>query len=147
MGNMSLMDMAYVPPAQIAPKDTIRAAVAAAMPYGCDAVAVIDNGNIAGILTSRDILLKVVLRRRDVESTLVGDVMTTPVITLHPSTEPEEALQLMLEKNIRHILLSEDGERATGMLSLRKLLNFLVEDQKHDLQHLEAFINVDGPGG
>lgn len=144
---MSLMDMAYVPPAQITPQDTIREAVAAAMPYGCDAVAVIDNGSIAGILTSRDILLKVVLRKLDAASTLVSDVMTRPVITLHPSTEPEEALRLMLEKNIRHILLSEDGSTASGMLSLRKLLNFLVEDQQHNLQHLEAFINVDGHGG
>ena len=144
---MSLLDMAYVPPAQITPQDTVRAAVAAAMPYGCDAVAVIENGSIAGIVTSRDILLKVVLRRKDADSTLVKDVMTRPVITLHPSTEPEEALRLMLEKNIRHILLSEDGASAAGMLSLRKLLNYLVEDQRHNLQHLEAFINVDGPGG
>ena len=144
---MSLLEMAYVPPAQITPRDTIRDAVAAAMPQGCDAVAVMDAGAIAGILTSRDILLKVVLRRLDVESTLVGEVMTAPVITLHPETEPEEALRMMLEHNIRHILLSEDGSSAAGMLSLRKLLNHLVEDQRHDLRHLEAFINVDGPGG
>ena len=144
---MSLLDMAYVPPAQIAPQDTIRDAVAVAMPHGCDAVAVVEHGAIAGILTSRDILLKVVLRRLDAESTLVSDVMTAPVVTLHPDTEPDEALRLMLEKNIRHILLSTDGTSATGMLSLRKLLRQLVDDQRHDLQHLEAFINVDGPGG
>ena len=144
---MSLLDMAYVPPAQISPRDTVRDAVAAAMPHGCDAVAVVEAGCITGILTSRDILLKVVLRRLDAESTLVSEVMTVPVITLHPDTEPEEALRLMLERNIRHILLSEDGTCPAGMLSLRKLLNHLVEDQQHDLRHLEAFINVDGPGG
>ena len=144
---MSLLKMAYVPPAQIAPRASVRDAVAAALRQRCDAVAVIENGGIAGILTSRDILLKVVLNRLDTESTLVGDVMTTPVLTLHPSKSPEEALRLMLERNIRHILLSEDGARAAGMLSLRKLLNYLVEDQRDNLLHLEAFINVDGFGG
>ena len=144
---MNLLKIAYVPPAQIAPRATIRDAVAAALPHGCDAVAVIENGSIAGIVTSRDILLKVVLGRRDSNSTLVRDVMTTPVITLHPHTDPEEALRLMLEKNIRHLLLSEDGARAAGMLSLRKLLNYLVEDQRDNLVHLEAFMNVDGIGG
>lgn len=144
---MSLLDMAYVPAAQISPQSTIRDAVAAAMPYGCDAVAVVEHGSITGILTSRDILLKVVLRRLDSNSTRVVDVMTAPVVTLHPDTDPDEALRLMLEKNIRHILLSEDGVAPAGMLSLRKLLNRLVEDQRHDLQHLEHFINVDGPGG
>lgn len=144
---MSLLDMAYVPAAQIAPQDTVRDAVAAALPHGCDAVAVVENGSIAGILTSRDILLKVVLRRRDAESTRVSDVMTTPVLTLPPHAAPDEALELMLERNVRHILISEDGTTAGGMLSLRKLLNYLVDDQRHDLRHLEAFITVDGPGG
>ena len=144
---MSLLKMAYVPPAQIAPRASIRDAVAAALRQGCDAVAVVENGSIAGIVTSRDILLKVVLNRRDTDSTLVGEVMTTPVLTLHPDTDPEAALRLMLEKNIRHILLSEDGARAAGMLSMRKLLNYLVEDQRDNLLHLESFINVDCIGG
>jgi len=144
---MSLLKMAYVPPAQIGPSASVREAVAAALPYGCDAVAVIENGGIAGIVTSRDILLKVVLSRRDTDSTLVGDVMTTPVITLHPNASPETALRLMLEKNIRHLLLSEDGTRAAGLLSLRRLLSYIVEDQRDNLLHLEAFINVDSIGG
>ncbi len=144
---MSLLEMAYSPPAYVTPADTIRDAVAAAQPLGCDAVAVMEDGVIAGIVTSKDILLKVVLRRKDSESTLVREVMSTPVVTLHPDTEPEEALRMMLENNIRHILLSEDGQQPAGMLSLRRLLAHLVDDQRDNLAHLEAFLNVDGPGG
>ena len=47
---------------------------------------------------------KVVLNRMDSESTLVREVMTTPVVTLHPNTDAEEALALMLDRNIRQIL-------------------------------------------
>ena len=117
------------------------------MPASCDAVAVIEDHKIVGILTSRDIMLKVVLNRMDSESTLVQEVMTSPVVTLHPNTDAEEALALMLERNIRHILLSEDGITPCGMLSLRKLLGYIVEEQRDDLDHLANFLMVDGPGG
>lgn len=144
---MSLLDVSYSPAAEVAPKDTIRDAVAAALPANCDAVAVMEDRQIVGILTSRDIMQKVVLNRMDSESTLVQDVMTTPVVILHPNTDAEEALSLMLDRNIRHILLSEDGKTPCGMLSLRKLLGFIVEEQRDDLDHLANFLMVDGPGG
>jgi signal-transduction protein with cAMP-binding, CBS, and nucleotidyltransferase domain len=144
---MNLNEVAYVPAAQVSPTNTVREAVAAAMPASCDAVAVVEDGKITGIVTSRDILLKVVLQRLDSESTLVSQVMTSPVVTLHPNTHPEEALRIMLEKNIRHLLLSEDGRRPCGMLSLRRLLNFIVKEQRDDLEHVASFLMVDGPGG
>jgi signal-transduction protein with cAMP-binding, CBS, and nucleotidyltransferase domain len=53
----------------------------------------------------------------------------------------------MLRNNIRHIPVSEDGSTVDGMLSLRKVLLYLVEDQRENLAHLEAFLNADSPGG
>ncbi len=92
-------------------------------------------------------MLKVVLERRDPQTTLVREVMTSPVFTLHPQTDPEEALKMMLEKNFRHIPLSEDGQTVCGMLSMRRVLRHIVDDQRHDLEHMEAFLNADSPGG
>ncbi len=144
---MSLLHMAYTPAAQVSPKSTVKQAVAAAMPKNCDAVAVVDRSRLVGIFTSRDVLLKVVLQRKDPVTTRVADVMTKSVVTLHPDTEPEAALKLMVEHNFRHLPLSEDGKTICGMLSLRKVLNFIVEDQRDNLLHLESFLNADGPGG
>jgi len=144
---MSLLDIAYVPPVAVPPSDTVRSAVAMAEPSGCDAVAVVEQDRLVGILTSRDVLLKIVIPRRDSGSVLVREVMTSPVITLKPDTDPETALQTFLDHNFRHLPISIDGEKLEGMLSLRKLLKFIVQDQQENLLHLETFINVDGIGG
>lgn len=144
---MNLLEISYTPAVQVSPQETVKNAIAAATPIHCDAMAVTEHGLLKGILTSRDVLLRVVLKRRDPQTTLVRDVMTSHVVTLHPDTEAEKALELMLENNFRHLPLSEDGQTVCGMLSLRKILKFIVDDQRHDLEHMEAFLNADSPGG
>ena len=144
---MNLLDISYKPAIQVSSKTSVKKALASVIPSNCNAVAVMDHGKLKGILTSRDVMLKVVLKRRDPQTTAVGEIMTSPVVTLHPQTEPEEALEIMLEKHFRHLPLSEDGVTVCGMLSLRKVLNYIVEDQRHNLVCMEAFLNADGPGG
>lgn len=144
---MGLLNIAYVPAVEVSPQYSVRETISALLPTHCDAVAVKEEGRLVGILTTFDIMRKVVLEQLDPQATLVGDVMTCTVVTVHPETPPEEALDLMLKNNIRHIPISMDGETVDGMLSLRKVLLYLVEDQRDNLAHLEAFLNVDGPGG
>jgi len=144
---MNLLDIAYTPAAEVPPTSTVETAVSITSPIKCGAVAVVEGGALQGIVTSRDVMLKVVLRHRNPETTLVREIMTTPVVTLHPHTEPTEALAMMLEKNLRHIPLSEDGVHVCGMLSLSKILKFIVDDQRDDLATLESFINADSIGG
>ena len=144
---MNLLEIAFTPAVVVTPKNTVRHAVEATLPLKCYAAAVMENREVKGIITSQDVLRRVVLERKDPQTTLVGDVMTAPVKTLHPDGDPEEALKFMLDNQIRHIPLSEDGVTVCGMLSMRKLLAYLVEDQKDNLDHLEAFLNADGMGG
>ncbi len=144
---MNLLDISYKPAIQVSSKTSVKKALASAIPSNCNAVAVVEHGKLKGILTSRDVMLKVVLKRRDPQTTAVGEIMTSPVVTLHPQTEPEEALEIMLEKHFRHLPLSEDGVTVCGMLSLRQVLNYIVEDQRRNLMCMEAFLNADGPGG
>lgn len=144
---MNLVDISYSPAVYVSPEQSVRAAIMSAAQFSCDAMAVMDSGRLSGILTSRDVMLKVVLQRRDPQTVLVKEIMTSPVVSLHPDTEPAAALELMLEKNFRHLPLSEDGISVCGMLSLRKVLKFIVDDQRHDLTFMEAFMNADSPGG
>ena len=53
----------------------------------------------------------------------------------------------MLDKHIRHLPISEDGVRVDGMLSIRNILQFLVNDLTEYLHHMQAFIGADSPGG
>lgn len=144
---MTLLDLAYAPPALVSVDDTVRDAVAEAVASNSDAVIVQDNGRMVGVLTSYDVMLKVVLKRLDVESALAGEIMTAPVVTFQPDRTYQDALEMMLAHHFRHLVLSQDGVTPEGILSLRRLLNHIVRDQRDDLRHLEAFLNADGPGG
>jgi len=111
------------------------------------AIAVVDNSRLIGIFSERDLMNRVVLQRRDPDNTRVGDVMTSPVITIQRSSTADDALKLMDEKHIRHLpVVTTDGNLA-GMLSIRSLLHEKVEELRDQLDSLEAYFTADGSGG
>ena len=65
-------------------------------------VVVVDNGRLSGIFSERDVMLRVVLAKKDPERTLVEQVMTTGVQTIPVGTNGDEALRVMVEGHIRH---------------------------------------------
>jgi len=111
------------------------------------AIAVVDNGRLSGIFSERDLMNRVVLQRRDTDNTPVGDVMTSPVITIERTSTADDALKLMDEKHIRHLpVVNIDGNLA-GMLSVRSLLHEKVAELTDQLDSLEAYFTADGAGG
>jgi CBS domain-containing protein len=144
---MNLLSIAHVPPAQVSPDDTVMKAIDVSLPQRVGAVAVVEKGRLVGIFTERDVMLKVVHGRLDPETTTVGSVMTAPVMTVPPEAEVADVLRLMVEKHIRHLPISRDGRGVEGMLSIRNVLQFMVEDLQSNLHHMEAYITADSPGG
>jgi CBS domain-containing protein len=111
------------------------------------AVAVVDNGCLAGIFSERDLMYRVVLEGQDPDLTRVADVMTSPVITIQRAMTADDALRLMDEKQIRHLpVVNMDGKLA-GMLSARSLLHEKVQELTDQLDSLEAYFTADGAGG
>ncbi len=147
---MSLLRIVQVPPATVGPDATILDAVRVMARDGVGAVAVVERGEaqeLRGIFTERDVMLRVVLEERQPAQTRVGDVMTRPVETASEETTAEEALNFMLERHVRHLpILSRDG-RLLGILSIRNLLEHMVEDLRHELHSLDQYLLNDGPGG
>ena len=144
---MNLLSIARVPAVIVSPEDTVMQALDASIPVKVGAVAVVDNEVLKGIFSERDLMLKVVHKRLDPDATKIKEVMTSPVITVSSTVPPREVLQLMLEKHFRHLPVSDDGMTVKGMLSIRHLLQFLVNDLTENLDHMEAFIGADSPGG
>ncbi len=138
---MNLLDIAHVPAVEVSPDSTVIEAIEASAPARVGSVAVMENGILVGIFTERDVMLKVVLNRLDPEMTLLRGVMASPVTTVHPNISVPEVLQLMLEKHIRHLPISEDGKTVQGMLSIRNVLQHMVEDLQQNLHHMEAYVN------
>lgn len=98
-----------------------------------------EAGTVAGILTERDILTRVVAAGRDPARTRIADVMTSRVIACTPDSVLSEVRKVVREKRIRHVPVVEE-QRLVGMVSIGDLnladQHALVET----IETLEAYI-------
>lgn len=85
------------------------------------AIVVQEQGRVIGIVTDRDLAIRVVGAGLDPKATPVGAVMTSPAATLPPSAAQADGLLLMQQRGIRRIPLVEEG-RLVGMVTLDDLL-------------------------
>lgn len=83
------------------------------------ALLVVENDRVAGIFTERDVMNRVVAEERDPKATLVRDVMTANVKTVHVDDAAIDCLETMAEGAFRHLPVVDDGGRPIGMLSQR----------------------------
>jgi len=82
---------------------------------GC--LVVLEKGNFAGILTERDVLKRVVAKARNPKKTLVGDVMSKPLIVVDPQASLEEALELMFEKRVKKLPVVKN-KKLMGLITM-----------------------------
>lgn len=86
---------------------------------GC--LIVVEDGKIAGIMTERDVLTRVVAEERNPEETLVSEVMSRPVIVVSPDMPLEEAVKMMMKNRIKKLPVMErfrGVERLVGLVTL-----------------------------
>ena len=83
-------------------------------------VVVLDEGRVAGIVTDRDIAIRLVAEGRDLDTPVSEICSTDDIVTLAPQTDIGEAVQLMRERAVRRIPVV-DGDRAVGIVSLGDL--------------------------
>ena len=83
-------------------------------------VVVVDNGAVAGILTDRDIVVRVVADGTDPGAAKVRDAATMSPVTLTVDQSVDDAIATMRDQDIRRIVVVQDG-RAAGIVSLGDL--------------------------
>jgi CBS domain-containing protein len=74
-----------------------------------------------GILTDRDMTIRAVAEGRDPTTTKVRDIMTPEVIWCREDTDIASAIQLMKEKQIRHLAVGDQHQNLVGIVSLYAL--------------------------
>jgi CBS domain-containing protein len=70
---------------------------------------VVEEGQVLGMLTDRDITIRAVAQGRDVSTTLVGDVFTPGAVTISPDATVQEAIELMRQHDVRRLPVAEGG--------------------------------------
>lgn len=93
--------------------------------YGC--IFIMEDDKLAGIFTERDVLLKLIGRNIDINTTSVRDVMTANPETLTEQDSVAYALNKMDVGGYRHIPIMQ-GEEAIGLVSVRGLLKYISDN-------------------
>jgi CBS domain-containing protein len=78
---------------------------------------IVEGDRLVGVLTDRDIAVKVVAEGKDPEWTKAHEVAATNPVTVSPEQDLDEALQLMATHQVRRLAIVEDGGRLVGVLA------------------------------
>lgn len=81
-------------------------------------IPVVSNGTLEGIVTDRDIAIRVVAEGRDPAATTASDVMSTDPVTVSPDNKLTEARELMAQHQVRRLPVVKGAAELVGMLSL-----------------------------
>jgi CBS domain-containing protein len=110
----------------IEPEDTIGHAAEKMVEHGVSAIVVADSpySRLLGIVTERD-LTRAVAGRVHTSEARVREWMTADPKTVSESTDPVEAVEIMVDGGFRHLPVVED-ERAIGIVSIRDLAEWSV---------------------
>jgi CBS domain-containing protein len=106
---------------------------------GIGGVIVLDDDEVVGIFTERDVMRRVVAERRDPVTTVIRDVMTTPVITCRPEAGLDDCIALITEKRVRHIpVVDESG--LCGIVTSGDILAHRFQEQADTIEHLHSYV-------
>ena len=101
-----------------------------------DSLIVFDLGRPTGIVTERDIIRKVTAEGRDARRVHVADIVSAPLVTVHPDKSAREAAALMLEKRIRHLPVVKEN-RLLGIITINDFAKHMSKKSVRD-EILEA---------
>jgi CBS domain-containing protein len=126
---------------------TVLETVRAMVEHNVSAAVVLDGERLLGVFTERDVVKRVVLKKLAPETTPVGEVMTTSVVTVREDADRSSVLRLMADHHIRHLPVVDAEGKVLTMLSMRHLLRAEVQDLQQTVWELVAETAIDGPGG
>jgi CBS domain-containing protein len=104
-----MRDIMSAAPMILPASQTVAAAARAMRERGVGAVLVSTDGQLTGLVTGRDITVRVLAEDRDPKFTPIGDICTTGLFVLGPDDDLDQAVRLVRDRAVRRIPIVEDG--------------------------------------
>lgn len=104
---------------------------------------VMDGNQLAGIISERDFIRKIYLRKKYGQGVTVKEIMSTELTTVTPDESLETCMNTMTQKRIRHLPVLEDGN-VVGIVSLGDIVKYLTDEKDFEIKNLQSYIS--GPG-
>ena len=125
----------------VRPETSVFEALQLLADYEVGALMVMEGGALVGVFSERDYTRKIALQGRNSRTTPVADIMTREVLTVTPATPTRDAMVVMSARKVRHLPVLE-GHTVLGMISIRDILDDIIEDQDSTIEQLETYIQT-----
>jgi CBS domain-containing protein len=113
----------------VGPDETVLVAAERMRQRTVGCLVVVDSGQVpVGIVTDRDLALRVVAEDRDAGTTTVGQIMTKLPDLAHEDMPIETALGLMRRRSFRRLPVIDKAGRLSGLVTLDDILMLLAEE-------------------
>lgn len=123
----------------ISPNITVFDALKILAEKNIGALVVTKNEKVVGIFSERDYARKIILKGKSSIVTTVNELMTTDVLYVSQEASIDECMDLMSEKHIRHLPVSED-EKLIAVISIGDVVKHIIKHQKFQIRELEKYI-------
>jgi CBS domain-containing protein len=123
----------------VKPNETVYDALGVMAKHNTGAVLVMNGNMVEGIVSERDCVRKVDLAGKGAKTTKISEIMTAKVINVDAGQDLEECMNLMIENNIRHLPVYDNG-KLMGLISVRDVLKEVVDYQRSLIEQLEQYI-------
>jgi CBS domain-containing protein len=105
----------------LSPKATLREAAEQMKSHDVGTVIVVDEKQVSGIITDRDIVVRGIADGKDPSKVSISDVYSSDLTTVSPNDDVEKAVGLMREKALRRLPVVEEDGKPVGIVSLGDL--------------------------
>jgi len=120
---------------------TVREAVTLLAQQRIGALPVLQDGEVAGIFSERDVLYQLQAHGPAMLDKRVGEVMTAPAVSVTPDTDVIEALSLMTRRRIRHLPVIDRG-RMVGFISIGDLVKQRIDAIEAEAEQMRVYIQT-----
>jgi len=125
----------------VRPDDSVLAVVQLLAEKRIGCVPVVEDGQVVGIFSERDVVYHVAKQGASALEQTVGGLMTAPAITIDHQTPVIHGLSLMTKRRIRHLPVVVDGA-LVGMISIGDLVKFRIDTIESEAAALRDYIQT-----
>ncbi|HEY7277953.1 MAG TPA: CBS domain-containing protein [Trebonia sp.] len=122
-------------PVSLSSGQPLTEAAKAMREQGIGSVLVVDDGQLKGLVTDRDIVVRAVADGRDPGQTPLADVCSPDLVTVAPNDDADTVVQRMRERRVRRVPVV-DGGRPVGMVSIGDMA--IERDERSALADISA---------
>ncbi|NLG18264.1 MAG: CBS domain-containing protein [Fibrobacter sp.] len=118
---MKAKEVMTIHPEMISANEPVINAAKKMKDFNVGSLPVSQENKLAGVITDRDIVLRAVSEKRDLNSTRVGDIMSRGAITCNEDWDIQECAKVMEEKQVRRVVVTNKTGDPSGIISVGDL--------------------------